>query len=215
MKRYSFLVYMVFFGLKAQPNMDSLLTDARTLVTKQKFAQANQTYEHILSYVDVVPAEICYFFAQSLHATYRYHEASRFLHFYLNYVTQDQQYMDAAQTLLLHTQTILDAVRTCNLCDAQGFRYEFHVLCQGKGTLQVVCTSCAGQRRVICTQCYGQKIVLSRDIFKQILYLPCVSCEGTGQQVCVNCKGKGTIQKPCIHCSETGKVQGHMLCTHK
>ena len=216
-KLYLSLIFLVtlFSNLQAQSDdYYQLMDKGKQFMANNNFNQANVVFRQVLTLNVEIPAEFCYYFAETLFQIGQYKNSQDFINKYYELTERSGKYINEVKALeaLLKAQT--SSARTCNLCDEHGYIKGTCSTCKGEGHLSENCGICFGKGKVSCTLCAGNGVIIFVNVFGAREYNTCHRCDGKGYEACPRCDGDGTEEHSCPTCNGTGFVKKRTVCDH-
>ncbi|WP_194775573.1 outer membrane protein assembly factor BamD [Pararhodonellum marinum] len=210
---------MVTFSVHAQvkPNLGTvnrMMNDAKTQMDKGNYESANVIFRQIIEGNYTIPQEMPYYFAETLYHLEQYDNSANFLKKYLEINRSGGDHFEAAKALENKLAEPLLAIRSCQLCDRKGYRYEPCSKCHGEKITEKSCQFCKSRGEVGCTTCMGSGLVTRRNVFNIIEYHECAKCSNTGRTICPVCEGTKQELITCMVCKGNGTQVSDQLCDH-
>jgi hypothetical protein len=183
-------------------------------MSKGNYVAANKIFRGILESGEVIPSEMCYYFAETLYMLGQYQNSMNFIDKYFELTGKAGDYYHEVTDLkkLVESKTLIPL--QCSNCDRFGYVIRTCTNCLGEGTEYNSCHFCHGMPNVTCTTCHGDGVIIETNKFSSSSYKTCHTCNGTGRKTCPVCNGKYEIEKYCSVCSGTGYESSEELCTH-
>jgi DnaJ-class molecular chaperone len=182
---------------------------------EKNFNQANIAFRQILTLDMEIPAEFCYFFAESLYHAGQYGNSLKFVEKYYELTGSNSKYTNEIKSLEAMLSAQLSEARQCNWCDNTGNRYITCSTCEGEGYHQEYCKICKGKGKISCTLCAGNGVNITVNVFGKKEYNTCHRCDGNGYEDCPRCGGDGIQEVTCPTCAGTGKISSSTPCDHE
>ena len=176
---------------------------------------ANRVFREILSTKEVLPANLSYWFAETLFMINQYKNSRNLAEKYIEIAGRNGDYYAETQDLIMLLETKMTEIAACQLCDISGYRYLTCSNCEGVGEIFGECHFCYGRGEHPCRRCYGQGVLITREDFGLAHYQTCPLCEGTGIEVCILCHGAKTLEGDCPVCFGTGLESSKEICDHQ
>ncbi|AWW33318.1 molecular chaperone DnaJ [Echinicola strongylocentroti] len=205
------------FG-QSSPNLgrtDRLMEMAKTSIAKSDYEKANYYFRQIIESGVSIPPEMPYYFAETLYQLKQFDNSSNFLNKYLEINGFKAENYKEAKALQQALKAPLEAISSCKLCDAKGYRYQPCPTCHGKKVIEQDCSYCKGKGVVGCSRCKATGIVTRKNVFDITEYYQCSRCEGEGRLTCPRCDGTLKEVSACHTCSGFGEVHSEELCDHQ
>ncbi len=214
------LVILAFFSslysLKAQSDeYYDLMNKGKQLMAQNNFNQASVVFRQVLTLDVEIPAEFCYYFAETLFQIGQYSNSEKFIDKYYELTDRSGKYINEIQALEAKLTAKTSNLRSCELCDDQGYIKGVCPTCDGDGNLKEPCSICLGKAKISCTLCAGNGVVISVNVFGDRKYNTCHRCEGKGFEPCPRCNGDGINELPCSTCNGAGYISSRTRCDHK
>jgi len=211
-----FLFLSAFSASKAQSdNYYDLMEKGKQLMEQNNYNQANVIFRQVLTLDVEIPAEFCYYFAETLFQIGQYNNSQNFIDKYYELTERSGKYINEVQSLEARLTAQTSEVRNCNICDNQGYIKGICPTCEGDGNLEEKCSICNGKGKISCTLCAGNGVVVSVNVFGNREYNTCHRCEGKGYEDCPRCGGDGINELPCHTCNGVGYISSRTPCDHK
>ena len=210
------LFFSSFAGLQAQSDeYYDLMDKGKKLMAQKNYNQASVIFRQVLTLDVEIPAEFCYYFAETLFQIGQYNNSHKFIDKYYELTERSGKYINEVQALEARLAAQTSNVSNCNLCDDQGYIKGDCPTCQGDGNLEETCNICLGKGKISCTLCAGNGVIISVNVFGNREYNTCHRCEGKGFEACPRCGGDGVNELPCNTCNGVGYITSRTLCDHK
>lgn len=212
------LILMPFLAqAQMKPNLGQtsrLMNAAISAMDQGQYEKANNLFREIIDSRVPIPAEMPYYFAETLFHLEQYDNSANFLNKYLEINGFKGDNYEAAKALEQKLVTPLDDIKACQLCDRKGYRYKACTSCHGVKQLEQTCHVCKGHGIVGCSRCAGSGTLTKKNVFNIMEYFECERCSGKGRLTCPTCEGSKTIHSACRTCNGTGHVASSNICNH-
>ena len=196
------------------PEVQAAVKEAKALMDAGKYEAANQTFRNILDSKQVIPSELCYYFAETLFMIGQYKNSENFAAKYIELTGKGGDYYKEVIDLQELLANRVDDILACQLCDRNGYRYENCHVCSSTGQLTSQCYYCKGNGLITCQTCLGEGVQIGNTQFGTKTYTTCQICQGNGKHTCPVCTGTKELTNNCYHCAGTGRESSADLCNH-
>lgn len=223
--RYFFLWTALFFfrfaGLPAQSlsprqeHMQRLYKQAKEYMVQGNYPEANARFRQALSLKEKMPADLCYFFAETLFQVRQFKNSENFIDKYFELTREDGKYFREARALKKKLGDRLRAIRNCAACDAEGYRLDACAHCDENGQTAYSCGYCSGTGHLLCPDCQGEGILIVKNERQENRYKTCGRCSSRGFIECPRCQGAKQLVGKCPLCQGTKKTRGAAICPHE
>ena len=208
---------LLFYPLSSRSQIEdeaSLWRRAKTETLLQHHDTALTLYKELLGQEGIVPTEVCYYLALSLHRVRASLDARQVLSGYFDTTSEEDSLYVRATALRKDIEQVVSQIKDCLLCDERGFRYQKDARCGGQGFIEKTCVSCQAKGEVPCVVCRGQGVTVRQNRLFMPRYEPCAACGGRLVQSCRRCGGDGKLSVLCPTCQGTGQRSSSVRCTH-
>jgi len=218
-KKITLAIILAFAALSSiQAQSDEyyeLMAKGKNFMAEKNYNQANVIFRQVLTLNVEIPAEFCYYFAETLFQIGEYKNSQNFIDKYYELTERSGSYINEVKALEAMLKAQTSNARNCNLCDEHGYIKGTCSTCQGDGSLSERCGICFGKSKVSCTLCAGNGVVISVNVFGAREYNTCPRCDGKGYEQCPRCNGDGSEEHPCPTCSGAGYITKRTVCDHQ
>jgi hypothetical protein len=181
MRRPLFILILLFFSyfdLSAQQVLDLAQSQQMMKMDEGKFEQAEEVFREVLLHVEVVPADLCFYFGKNSYHLNKYTQSMDWLNKYIELKGTSGQFFDQAVEYLKlaeeeHTQENL-ASADKNEKKVQPKKKEF--------------IDCETTPVVVCPACKGEGVLIEQGSLGASLYKACNYCKESGRMSCENYK---------------------------
>jgi len=199
------------------PNLgqtDAWMKSAQAAMERKDYETANGLFRNLIDSGFPLPAEMPYFFAETLYELKQYDNSSNFLNKYLELSGFTGDHYQGAKELQKKLEAPLNAIQVCELCDRRGYRYRECFTCDGNKQIEQDCNYCKAKGVVGCSRCAGTGMITRINIFNIPEFYECERCSGNGRLTCPVCKGSNKEISACKTCSGSGRLTSEHLCDH-
>ena len=208
MKKWFFIIFINLLSLNlfAQNKTDSLISvylqEAKVLIARNNFSEAEKTIKKVFDTKSVLPDETVYLYGITQFGLGNYKGSITAMEKYLSLTGKKGDYYNEAQQYIkdahCHESGYYEAVEICDMCF-------------GSGDEEAPCPNCRGKGKILCTVCKGSGVNRVSKSYGDS-YHKCNKCEGTGFGNCGQCKGKAIVRIACISCQGSGKIKVRRKC---
>ncbi len=217
------LLLILFLGMQSgiaqvrltQNPADRLLEQAVQKMQVADYEGANEIFRDILNKGYNIPAEMPYYFAETLYMIKQYFNSKNFLDKYFEINETNGDNYEKALELNNLLKAPLLSISNCKLCDTKGYLYEICGTCKGAKESTQTCNLCRGIGIISCTTCSGKGVITKVNALGIKEFYECTRCESKGRLTCTKCEGSKLIFTACMNCGGAGKVAGTSICTHE
>ncbi|MDN4164108.1 hypothetical protein QWY31_01280 [Cytophagales bacterium LB-30] len=224
-RKASFYVALIFTLCLVQLNasaqtdenrqkVDILLKEAKTQMEAGDYAAANLTFRKMLALKAILPDDVSYLFAETLFYIGQYQNSQNLLKRYMELTGIQGNYYQQSKELEALLQEKLVSNKTCDLCNAFGYRLAPCTECEGSGSEISPCNFCRGKGVNHCLSCDGEGVTIKYSALGEKTYNTCTKCEGKGFHACTLCKGAKEIETYCSTCFGDGMKSTTIVCNH-
>ncbi|MFP4093425.1 MAG: hypothetical protein ACLFUB_03000 [Cyclobacteriaceae bacterium] len=150
------------------------------LMNKGDFVAADQYFREALQNLEVVPAELCFYFGKNSYHLEKYSQSIKWLNKYIELKGTSGVYFDQAAEYL----TMAEEDRQ----DSQPQETGEQLSRKNKSNRQREILNCEEVPFVVCPSCRGEGIMVERGPLGAALYKKCPYCAETGRLSCENYK---------------------------
>lgn len=177
------LVSMWAFGQEVRNLKESQLMmkmdEGVEYMNKGQFALADDLFKDVLKNVEMIPADLCFYFGKNSYHLERFSQSMDWLNKYIElkgtsgrFFDQAVEYMQLAEADLkasrgeMNVEQLTDSrpSRTTNMLDCEQYPY------------------------VVCPVCQGEGIIIQRGALGSSVYKPCQHCDESGKMNCEDYK---------------------------
>lgn len=215
------LIFMLNINLglgQVQPSLGGssrLMTNALSEMERGAYQKANELFRQIIDTNLPIPPEMPYYFAETLYQLKQYDNSANFLNKYLELNGFKGDNYERAKALEIMLEKPLNEIKTCELCDRRGYKFQTCFTCEGSKHLEQDCGYCKAKGIVGCSRCVGSGLITKRNVFNIVEYFECERCSGQGRLTCPTCEGSKLETSACRTCQGVGRLQSDQICDHK
>lgn len=145
-----------------------------------KFALADDIFREVLKNVEVVPADLCFYFGKNSYHLDKYKQSVDWLNKYIELKGTSGRFFDqAVEYIQLAEADMQESVRnTPPPARAEGSKTE-------KSRANLDCTQVPF---VVCPLCRGEGVIIQNGVLGSSVYKPCTHCNETGRMNCEDYK---------------------------
>ena len=191
------------------------LEEAKALNASGDYDAANIKFRQILALNEVIPAEMCYHFAETLYAIGQFQNSKNFVSKYFELTGTTGENYREVKKLEEMVDAKLDVIRACHRCNTVGYRYKPCQTCSQTGVVEERCYYCQGHGIAVCTKCKGNGVLISANALGGSDYRTCDRCEGNGKEICPTCNGDKTLKSDCPSCNGFFFETSAEICDHQ
>lgn len=188
---------------------------ALAAMERSDYETANSIFRNLIESGLPLPPEMPYYFAETLFELKQFDNSQNFLNKYLELNGFRGENYEGAQELKQKLEKPLTEIQQCQLCNAQGYRYQTCDNCQGAQQIEQSCSYCKSAGVVGCSRCAASGMITKRNIFNIVEYFECERCSGKGRLTCPTCKGTKVEKSDCRVCGGSGKLATETVCDHQ
>ncbi|MCZ6520124.1 MAG: hypothetical protein O6848_01345 [Bacteroidetes bacterium] len=221
-RRSLFLVLLITLSLTALSQNQNVSQEVRDAVAMAKsqmdegdYAFANKIFRKILKEKQVMPSEMCYYFAETLFMLEQYQNSQNFTDKYLELTGKAGDYYEQIMDLRKLLRQKVNANEFCDYCDVNGYRLAPCSNCKQLGKVHQTCHRCKGAGVTTCRLCLGEGVVIRKNQLGEDEYQSCPLCDSKGFETCQLCLGNKEIESTCEVCLGSGKERTHLICNHE
>ena len=200
---------------KVSQEVKGAVAMAKSQMDEGDYRSANKIFRKILEEKQVMPSEMCYYFAETLFMLEQYQNSQNFTDKYLELTGKAGDYYEHTMDLRNLLRQRLDANESCHYCDVNGYRLAPCSNCQQLGKLHKTCHRCKGAGVTTCRLCLGEGVVIRKNQLGEDEYQSCPLCGSKGYETCQLCLGDKEIESTCEVCLGSGRERTHIICDHE
>jgi len=224
MKSCLFLVILgIYIGINPiyaqRKPVDSEIQKSVQLAKKEmdagNYQKANAIFRSILDKNEVLPANMCYYFAETLYMVEQYQNSKSFTDKYIKLTGKGGDFYEQAIDLQNLLAVKFNEITSCGFCDTKGYRLVICSRCLGERVLNSDCPYCRGHGFTTCRRCLGEGILIEKDALNHPEYRTCPLCDGKGYETCIVCHGAKYLEQSCPVCIGSGVEPSKEICDHQ
>ena len=144
-----------------------------------KFALADDIFREVLKEVEVVPADLCFFFGKNSYHLDKFKQSIDWLNKYIELKGTSGRFFDQAVEYIQLAEADMkaspDEVASSNSTEKLPDR--------GRSTID-----CASIPFVVCPVCQGEGVIIQSGALGSTIYKPCLHCKESGKMSCEDYK---------------------------
>jgi tetratricopeptide (TPR) repeat protein len=212
-----FLLFSLSPICNAQLNLgqtDRWMKGALAAMERNDFETANSIFRNLIDSGLPLPEEMPYYFSETLYNLGQYDNSQNFLNKYLELTGFNGQNYLGATELKKRLEKPITEIRSCQLCDLRGYRYQTCFTCEGNKKIEQTCSYCKSKGLVGCSRCAATGMIKKVNVFNILEFYECERCDGKGRLTCPECQGSGQEVSECKTCHGYGKLASDQICDH-
>jgi hypothetical protein len=190
------------------------MEEAKEHMDAGNYEEANLSFRKLLTVQNILPTEMCYYFAETLYQLHQYQNSKNFINKYLKLTGTSGPYYQKVLALNELVDEKFNEIKSCQFCDEKGYRLQECETCHGEGHLLQTCHHCKGKGLTACTACGTKGVKITVNAFKEKEYKSCPVCNSKGFITCPVCGGKTTEELVCNVCRGKGTNISNKICDH-
>ena len=144
-----------------------------------KFALADDIFREVLRNVEVVPADLCFYFGKNSYHLNKFSQSIDWLNKYIEIKGTSGRFFDQA----VEYKQLAEADMKMDTEDEIKGSYSDQVPQRSRLVI-----NCAQTPFIVCPVCKGEGIVIQGGALGSTIYKPCKHCEESGRMTCENYK---------------------------
>jgi tetratricopeptide (TPR) repeat protein len=151
------------------------------MMNQGKFAAADTYFREALQNLEIVPADLCFYFGKNSYHLEKYSQSIDWLNKYIELKGTSGRYFDQAAEYLMLAEEDLQAVGSGSPASRMSGEAE-------RKTSQRKILDCEEVPFVVCPECRGEGVKIERGALGSSIYKKCMVCKESGRLSCQDYK---------------------------